>query len=138
MKKGILAVSYTHLIRTVRRVGDASYRISGCTCLYTGETAGGEKMDIRDVIELVKQAKPFIQNRDMADHIKVKGPADYVTQVDTNVQKFLSEKLYELAPQIQFLGEEEGLHAMSSDTFWILDPVDGTTNLIHDYQHSTV
>lgn len=95
-------------------------------------------MDIRDVIELVKQAKPFIQNRDMADHIKVKGPADYVTQVDTNVQKFLSEKLYELAPQIQFLGEEEGLHAMSSDTFWILDPVDGTTNLIHDYQHSTV
>ena len=29
-------------------------------------------MDIRDVIELVKQAKPFIQNRDMADHIKVK------------------------------------------------------------------
>lgn len=95
-------------------------------------------MDIRDVIELVKQAKPFIQNRDMADHIKVKGPADYVTQVDTNVQKFLSEKLYELAPQIQFLGEEEGLHAMSSDTFWILDPVDGTTNLIHDYQHSTI
>ena len=95
-------------------------------------------MDIRDVIELVKQAKPFIQNRDMADHIKVKGPADYVTQVDTNVQKFLSEKLYELAPQIQFLGEEEGLHAMSSDTFWILDPVDGTTNLIHDYQLSTV
>ena len=95
-------------------------------------------MDIRDVIELVKQAKPFIQNRDMADHIKVKGPADYVTQVDPNVQKFLSEKLYELAPQIQFLGEEEGLHAMSSDTFWILDPVDGTTNLIHDYQHSTV
>ena len=95
-------------------------------------------MDIRDVIELVKQAKPFIQNRDMADHIKVKGPADYVTQVDTNVQKFLSEKLYELAPQIQFLGEEEGLHAMSSDTFWILDPVDGTTNLIHDFRASTL
>ena len=69
-------------------------------------------MDIRDVIELVKRAKPFIQNRDMADHIKVKGPADYVTQVDTNVQKFLSEKLYELAPQIQFLGEEEGLHGL--------------------------
>ena len=68
----------------------------------------------------------------MADHIKVKVPSDYVTQVDMNVQKLLSEKLYELAPEIQFLGEEEGLHAMSGDTFWILDPVDGTTNLIHD------
>lgn len=95
-------------------------------------------MEIREVIELVKQAKPLIQNRDMADQIKVKGTADYVTQVDMNVQKFLSEKLHELAPEIQFLGEEEGLHAMSSDTFWILDPVDGTTNLIHDYQHSTI
>ena len=57
------------------------------------------------------------------------------TKID---EKLLSEKLYELAPEIQFLGEEEGLHAMSGDTFWILDPVDGTTNLIHDYQHSTV
>ncbi len=95
-------------------------------------------MDIRDVMDLVKQAKVFVQNRDMAEHIKVKGPADYVTQVDTNIQNFLSEKLHELAPDIQFLGEEEGLHAMSGDTFWILDPIDGTTNLIHDYQHSTI
>ena len=61
-----------------------------------------------------------------------------MTQVDTSIQKFLSEKLHELAPDIQFLGEEEGLHAMSGDTFWILDPIDGTTNLIHDYQHSTI
>ena len=95
-------------------------------------------MDIQDVMELVRQAKGLVLNRDMADHIKVKGPADYVTQVDTSIQKFLSEKLHELAPDIQFLGEEEGLHAMSGDTFWILDPIDGTTNLIHDYQHSTI
>lgn len=95
-------------------------------------------MDIRDVMDLVRQAKVFVRNRDMAEHIKVKGPADYVTQVDTNIQNFLSEKLHELAPDIQFLGEEEGLHAMSGDTFWILDPIDGTTNLIHDYQHSTI
>ena len=95
-------------------------------------------MDIQDVMELVRQAKGLVLNRDMADHIKVKGPADYVTQVDTSIQKFLSEKLHELAPDIQFFGEEEGLHAMSGDTFWILDPIDGTTNLIHDYQHSTI
>ena len=61
-----------------------------------------------------------------------------MTQVDMSVQSFLSERLHELAPEVQFLGEEEGLHIMSGDTFWILDPVDGTTNLIHDYQHSTI
>lgn len=95
-------------------------------------------MNIREVMELVRQTKPFVENRDMAEHVKVKGLADYVTQVDMNIQNFLSEKLHELAPDILFLGEEEGLHAVPGDTFWILDPIDGTTNLIHDYQHSTV
>lgn len=95
-------------------------------------------MNIQDVMELVKQTKSFVENRDMAEHVKVKGLADYVTQVDTNIQSFLSERLHELAPDIEFLGEETGLHAMEGDTFWILDPIDGTTNLIHDYQHSTV
>ena len=68
----------------------------------------------------------------------VKGPADYVTQVDTDIQGFLAKELGNLFPEIQFLGEEEGLHEMSGDTYWILDPIDGTTNLIHDYQHSVV
>ena len=96
------------------------------------------QIELQKLFEIVKEGGALFTNREEAAHIKVKGLSDYVTQVDTNVQKFLSEKLYELAPQIQFLGEEEGLHAMSSDTFWILDPVDGTTNLIHDYQHSTI
>ena len=43
-----------------------------------------------------------------------------------------------LAPDIQFLGEEIGLQRMNADCYWILDPVDGTTNLMHDYQHSVV
>lgn len=93
---------------------------------------------IQEIIELVKSVRPFVQNRESAGHIKVKGPADYVTQVDTDIQNFLSRELGRLAPEIQFLGEEEGLHEMSGDTYWILDPIDGTTNLIHDYQHSVV
>ena len=95
-------------------------------------------MEIQEVITLVKKAKVFVENREMAGHVKVKGPADYVTQVDMNIQKFLSEELGKLAPEIQFLGEESGLHEMYADTFWILDPIDGTTNLIHDYQHSAI
>ena len=64
-------------------------------------------MEIRDVIELVRQAKPLIQNRDMADHIKVKGPSDYVTQVDMNVQKLLSEKLDEKYSALSVVKSEE-------------------------------
>ena len=95
-------------------------------------------MDIQEIIALVKKTKSFVDNRERAGHIKVKGPADYVTQVDTDIQGFLAKELGNLFPEIQFLGEEEGLHEMTGDTYWILDPIDGTTNLIHDYQHSVV
>ena len=97
-----------------------------------------EIIAMQDIIELLKRTKPFVENRVLAGHIKVKGPADYVTKVYTDIQNFLAKELGRLAPEIQFLGEEEGLHEMSGDTYWILDPIDGTTNLIHDYQHSVV
>lgn len=95
-------------------------------------------MDIQRIISLVKETKGIITNRDMASHVKEKGVADYVTQVDIAVQDFLKKALHTLAPEIQFLGEETGLQRMDSDSYWILDPVDGTTNLMHDYQHSVV
>ncbi len=97
-----------------------------------------ETFALQEIIELVKKTKTFVQNRERAGHIKVKGPVDYVTQVDTDIQNFLACELGRVAPEIQFLGEEEGLHEMAGDTYWILDPIDGTTNLIHDYQHSVV
>ncbi len=95
-------------------------------------------MDIQEIIALVKKARAFVENREKAGHIKTKGRADYVTQVDTDIQEFLSRELRSRFPDIQFLGEEEGLHEMSGDVYWILDPIDGTTNLIHDFQHSVV
>lgn len=95
-------------------------------------------MDIQHIINLVKETKGIITNREMAARVKEKGVADYVTQVDLAVQDFLKKELYTLAPDIQFLGEETGLQRMNADRYWILDPVDGTTNLMHDYQHSVV
>lgn len=95
-------------------------------------------MELQEIITLMTKTKAFVENRETASHVKVKGPADYVTQVDTDIQNFLRIGLNRLAPEIQFLGEEEGLHEMTADTYWILDPIDGTTNLIHDYRHSVV
>lgn len=95
-------------------------------------------MDIQRIISLVKTTKGIITNREMAAHVKEKGVADYVTQVDVTVQDFLKRELHTFAPEIQFLGEETGLHRMEVDSYWILDPVDGTTNLMHDYRHSVV
>lgn len=95
-------------------------------------------MNIQHIINLVRETKEIITNRELAAQVKEKGVADYVTQVDIAVQNFMRRSLYTLAPDIQFLGEETGLQQMSADCYWILDPVDGTTNLMHNYQHSVV
>lgn len=95
-------------------------------------------MNIQHIINLVRETKEIITNRELAAQVKEKGVADYVTQVDIAVQNFMRKSLYTFAPDIQFLGEETGLQQMSADCYWILDPVDGTTNLMHNYQHSVV
>jgi len=95
--------------------------------------------DIEKIKELVVQIKPLFQNREESAQIKVKGVADFVTAVDTHVQKYMQEKLYELYPEVQLMGEEKDNSDIDfSKAVWILDPVDGTTNLIHDFHGSSL
>ena len=96
-------------------------------------------MDVQKIISLVIQTKSLIKNREMAAHVKEKGIADYVTQVDVHVQEFLRGRLEQEWPEIQFMGEESDNSDVDPDgAFWILDPVDGTTNLIHGFMHSAI
>ena len=96
-------------------------------------------IDTQKVIEIVKKVKPLFSDREGSSNIKVKGVADFVTQIDFKVQEQVKQALYELYPDIQFMGEEKDNSAIDrSGDFWILDPVDGTTNLIHDFRHSTL
>lgn len=95
-------------------------------------------MELREITALVKQAKNIIDDRELASQVRTKGRADYVTQVDIAVQNFLKEELARLAPEVEFMGEETGVREMNAESFWILDPVDGTTNLMYDFRHSVV
>ncbi len=94
---------------------------------------------LNKIVELVKETKPIIFDREKRSNITNKGYADYVTQVDFEVQKFLSEKLAELYPDIQFMGEEgERKDIDMTKSVWILDPIDGTANLVHNFNQSAV
>ncbi|MBQ9165486.1 MAG: inositol monophosphatase [Oscillospiraceae bacterium] len=98
-------------------------------------------MSIREqeVISLVHSLKLLIADRKRAAQVQEKGLADFVTQVDLSVQHELAKALGQRWPEIQFMGEEEGAAAQdTSKPMWILDPIDGTTNLIHDYHESAV
>lgn len=96
-------------------------------------------VDTQKIIEIVKQVKPLFLDREGSSQIKVKGVADFVTQIDFKVQEQVKTALYELYPEIQFMGEEKDNSDIDFDgDVWILDPVDGTTNLIHDFRNSTL
>lgn len=73
-----------------------------------------------------------------------KGWADLVTDVDTRSQKTIISILSEAFPDHVFLGEESGdglldEHACGSNAppeapyTWIIDPLDGTTNYVHQF-----
>ena len=95
--------------------------------------------DMEKVISYIKQAGELFTDRTMAGKILQKGSTDFVTMVDTQVQEYLQGTLRQHWPHIQFMGEEKDNSEINFDgSVWILDPVDGTTNLIHDFMHSTI
>jgi myo-inositol-1(or 4)-monophosphatase len=57
---------------------------------------------------------------------KFKGPQDYLTATDGEVEKLVKTRLLNAFPEDTFLGEEDG--GQVSDCTWVVDPIDGTSN----------
>ena len=96
-------------------------------------------VDMMAVQKIVREAAKLFANREEVSRIKEKGAYDFVTAVDEAVQSVICKELEKLYPQIQFMGEEESEVSVDlNGLLWILDPVDGTTNLIHDYKNSAI
>ena len=73
---------------------------------------------------------------------KKEGLANFCTDYDTAIQRFLIKGLGEILPGAAFFGEEDtegnaGADAEGEFTFYI-DPIDGTTNFMFDYHHSCI
>ena len=96
-------------------------------------------IDVAQITALIHTTDKIIFDEAAISNIKVKGAADYVTKVDLEVQGYLQKELNRLYPEIGFIGEEQDRFvADRSKSYWILDPIDGTTNLIHHYKLSAV
>jgi len=96
-------------------------------------------VEITKIQDIVREAAKLFADRNAAEHIMEKGHCDYVTAVDEAVQAFMQKQLGALYSEIQFMGEEQDNSEIDmSGLVWVLDPVDGTTNLIHDYQSSAI
>jgi myo-inositol-1(or 4)-monophosphatase len=69
--------------------------------------------------------------------VKNKGRFDLVTDADVASQRVIHGYLAERFPAHAFLGEEEGAGKTKpgpgAPPTWIVDPIDGTTNYVHDF-----
>jgi myo-inositol-1(or 4)-monophosphatase len=61
-----------------------------------------------------------------------KGRNDFVTEVDHAAEHEIISTIRRHYPQHAFLAEESGASG-ESDTVWIIDPLDGTTNFMHGF-----
>ncbi|KAF7494449.2 Inositol monophosphatase 1 [Sarcoptes scabiei] len=61
-------------------------------------------------------------------------PTDLVTEVDIKIERFIFDSLRSQFPDHKFVGEESVANVSSEitdDPTWIVDPIDGTMNFIH-------
>lgn len=93
-------------------------------------------MDYNRIIEIVKEAGKIVFDESLISNISIKGDFDFVTAVDTAISDFIKKELKIVTPDIGFMSEEESCEIVP--TRWILDPIDGTTNLIHNYSMSSI
>ncbi|MGM9605735.1 MAG: inositol monophosphatase family protein, partial [Faecousia sp.] len=93
----------------------------------------------RAVTQAVREAGALLSRRELAAQVSQKGKTDFVTEVDRSVQELLKERLAALTPDVPLMSEEQDNSGLDlTGPVWILDPVDGTTNLIHDFRHSAI
>ncbi len=58
---------------------------------------------------------------------------DFVSEVDHAAEQAIIDTLKYAYPDHGFLGEESGKSNIDAENIWIIDPLDGTTNFLHNF-----
>ena len=88
-----------------------------------------------------KASKVIIRDFGELENLQVsrKGPKDFVTKTDKRVEKIIIEELIKSKKNYSFITEETGqILNNNEDVFWIIDPIDGTTNFLHGIPHFAI
>ena len=88
-----------------------------------------------------KASKSIIRDFGEVEKLQVskKGPHDFVTKTDRNVEKILIEELSNTKKNYSFITEETGtIKNKDKENVWIIDPIDGTTNFLHGIPHFAI
>lgn len=90
-----------------------------------------------EVAALVRKTGKFLLTENQQfkqEDIRYKGKNDLVSYVDEQAEQQLMEALRRLLPNAEFIAEEHAKEIpkqLDKGTYWIIDPIDGTTNFLH-------
>jgi myo-inositol-1(or 4)-monophosphatase len=90
---------------------------------------------LEETIAVSRAAGAFIRKErqvfDLA-RVELKGLNDMVSYVDKQAEQIIVDRVSKILPEAGFI-TEEGTSTARGDVYnWIIDPLDGTTNFIHD------
>jgi myo-inositol-1(or 4)-monophosphatase len=83
----------------------------------------------REAGEFVGEQRKSFRPEDVVE----KGKYDYVSHIDKDTEVLLIRRLSALLPEAGFISEEGQAAYHDEEYCWIIDPLDGTTNYIHDF-----
>jgi myo-inositol-1(or 4)-monophosphatase len=90
----------------------------------------------RNACEIVEKVGDFIEKEHAIfdkRNIDYKGKNDLVSYVDRTAEEMLVEAFSKLIPESTFITEENTIENRQSAFTWIIDPLDGTTNFMHNF-----
>ena len=99
------------------------------------------KSHLDQIIDLVRKCGKLVKDADRHNlNVDSKaGHANFVTDYDKKVQDRLKTGLLKIMPDAHFMGEEGTTQEFSpKGKFFIVDPIDGTTNFIKDFRASCI
>lgn len=88
------------------------------------------------VCEVARRAGSYIRGereRFSLNQVERKHAHDYVSYVDKGSEERIVGALKALLPQAGFITEEGSAGNDGQEMLWVIDPLDGTTNFIHQY-----
>lgn len=87
------------------------------------------------VCDIAKSTGAYIREERIAfsqDAVEVKSSNSFVSYVDQQAEKQIVEALKHILPEAGFIAEEGTEDFLGEEYNWIVDPLDGTTNFIHN------
>ena len=76
-----------------------------------------------EVIQAFYRHNPAVRHK--SDHSPV-------TEADVRAEEVIRRTLVQQFPGYGFYGEETGQHAMTAESVWLVDPIDGTKSFVRE------